>query len=38
MKKNIYLVGKVHDFSKVTIQEIIDDVQARLYTHYEKIV
>lgn len=36
MKKNIYLVGKVIDFSKVTVQEIMDDVQRRLNTHYGK--
>ena len=36
MKKNIYLVGKVIDLSKVTVQEIMDDVQRRLDTHYEK--
>lgn len=36
MKKNIYLVGKVIDLSKVTVQEIMDDVQRRLDTHYGK--
>lgn len=36
MKKQIFLVGKVYDLSKVTVQEIKDDVQNRLDAHYGK--
>ena len=36
MKKQIFLVGKVYDLSKVTIQRIIADVQNRLDAHYGK--
>ena len=36
MKKKMFLVGKVYDLSKVTVQEIKDDVQNRLDAHYGK--
>ena len=36
MKKQIFLVGKVYDLSIIPVQEIMDDVQRRLDTHYGK--
>lgn len=36
MKKKIFLAGKVYDLSTTTVQEIKDDVQSRLDTHYGK--
>ena len=34
--KTIYVVGKVYDLATTTVQEIKDDVQSRLDTHYGK--
>ena len=36
MKKQIFLGGKVYDLSIIPVQEIMDDVQRRLDTHYGK--
>ena len=36
MKKQIFLGGKVYDLSIIPVQEIVDDVQRRLDTHYGK--
>ena len=36
MKKKIFLVGKVYDHSKVSVQDIKADVQNRLDAHYGK--
>ena len=36
MKKQIFLGGKVYNLSIIPVQEIMDDVQRRLDTHYGK--
>ena len=36
MNKTIYLAGKVYDLATTAVQEIKDDVQRRLDTHYGK--
>lgn len=36
MKKQIFLGGKVYDLSIIPVQEIMDDVQRKLDTHYGK--
>ena len=36
MNKTIYLAGKVYDLATTAVQEIKDDVQSRLDTHYGK--